>query len=265
MKNRTAYLPGFSHHLSGRAKQENALRLRVQSNALDGLAALVERFVPANIFEQAMGRERVFTPWVTFIAFLGQVLSRGSVCREAVRRVQVWRLARKLPVPSENSSAYCQARARLPVESLRAAHEQIGQWIERHTQERWHWCERSVKVLDGCGISMPDTEENRAQWPYAGGAEAGLRFPHCPDGRLVLFGHGSIDPVCDRLMESSRDSFSSPADWLDRSGRRGPHGPRILRMGPDGSAPTQGGGRSDAGASSAQTSGTNDGLGKAAT
>lgn len=72
MKNRTAYLPGFSHHLSGRAKQENARRLRVQSNALDGLAALVERFVPATIFEQAMGRERVFTPWVTFIAFSGK-------------------------------------------------------------------------------------------------------------------------------------------------------------------------------------------------
>ena len=33
-------------------------------------------------------RNRVYPPWVTFIAFLGQVLSRGSACREAVRRVQ---------------------------------------------------------------------------------------------------------------------------------------------------------------------------------
>lgn len=196
MQSSASYLPGFSHRLCGRRARSEATRLRGQSTALDGLAALVARFIPAEVFVPLAGqRERVFTPWVTFVAFLGQVLSRGSACREAVRRVQAWCVATKQAVPDESTSAYCQARARLPLESLRAAHEQLGGWIERHTQEAWRWCGRSVKVLDGCGISMPDTDENRARWPYAGCQQPGCGFPTAQlvglfclaTGRLVRF------------------------------------------------------------------------------
>ncbi len=59
----------------------------------------------------------------------------------------------------------------------RAAHDQLGGWIERHAKDAWQWCGRSVKVLDGCGLSMPDTDENRARWPYAGGQKPGCGFP----------------------------------------------------------------------------------------
>jgi DDE family transposase len=195
MDDLTAYLPGFSHRLAGRAAGNTARGLRTQSNTLDGLAALVSRFIPATLFESATQRTRVYTPWVTFVAFLGQVLSRGGACREAVRRVQAWSVARKTVVPDENTSAYCQARARLSLEALRAAHEQINQWIERHTQEAWRWCNRSIKVLDGSGISMPDTAQNRAHWPYAGGQKPGCGFPTAQlvglfclaTGRLVQF------------------------------------------------------------------------------
>src|SRR5207248_9388759 len=131
--------------------------LRRRADRLDGLAALVARFIPKEVFAAAEGtRERVYTPWVTFVAFLGQVLSRGSACREAVRRVQAWCVAERRTLPDENTSAYCQARARLTVETLRAAHEELGGWIERHSKDTWRWCQRAVKVLDGCGVSMPD-------------------------------------------------------------------------------------------------------------
>ena len=87
MTNLTPYLPGFSHRLCGRRVGNDAARLRVRSDQLDGLAALVARFIPTQVFTPEEGRrERVFTPWVIFIAFFGQVLSRGSACREAVRR-----------------------------------------------------------------------------------------------------------------------------------------------------------------------------------
>jgi hypothetical protein len=193
MSDLTAFLPGFSRSSGARRA---AAGLHAQSARLDGLASWVARFIPADLFAPSAGqRERVFTPWVTFIAFFGQVLSRGSTCREAVRRVQAWSVAGKRTPPDESTSAYCQARARLPLESLRAAHEKIGGWIERHTQEAGRWCERSVKVLDGCGISMPDTDENRAQYPYAGGQKPGCGFPTAQmvglfclaTGRLVRF------------------------------------------------------------------------------
>lgn len=153
-------------------------------------------FIPASVFTpSAEQRERVCTPWVTFVAFLGQVLTRGSACREAVRRVQAWCVVGRRSVPHESTSAYCQARARLPLESLASAHAALGDWMERRTKEAWRWCGRPVKVLDGTGISMPDTEENRARWPYASSQKPGCGFPTAQrvglfclaTGRLVRF------------------------------------------------------------------------------
>ncbi len=158
----TFYLPGFSHLLAGsRPRTQQSAK---ETNALDGLAALVARFISAEIFEPEDGqRRRVFPPWVTFIAFLGQVLSRGSSCRETVRRVQAWATASRKPVPDDNTSAYCQARSRLEVGTLREAHEALGTWFDKHQGELW--CGRSVKIFDGTGLSMPDTAENRRKWP----------------------------------------------------------------------------------------------------
>ena len=192
MSGNTLYLPGFSHLLSGSRPQ--AQKLKRQANSLDGLAALVGRFIPAEIFvPEAKQRRRVYTPWITFIAFLGQVLNRGSACREAVRRVQAWAAAGHRAVPDENTSAYCQARERLAVGTLEEAHEELGHWFEQHSGEAW--CGRSVKVIDGCGLTMPDTIENRKKWPYPGGQKRGCGFPAAQlvglfclaTGRLVRF------------------------------------------------------------------------------
>ena len=135
---KTMFLPGFSHQLAGRRSTAAAGEVRRRADRLDGLATMVGRFVPKEVFSLGEGaRERVYTPWVTFVAFLGQVLTRGSACREAVRRVQAWCVAERREVPDENSSGYCQARARLDVAALRAAHEELGAWMERHKQGTW--------------------------------------------------------------------------------------------------------------------------------
>jgi hypothetical protein len=73
-------------------------KLPGKARRLDGLARLVNEFVPPEIF--AGERERVYGPWVTFIAILGQVLHRGGTCRESVRRVQSWCVADRWPSPT---------------------------------------------------------------------------------------------------------------------------------------------------------------------
>ena len=57
--------------------------LQKKARSLDGLARLVGEFMAPEIF--AGERDRVYNSWVTFIAFLGQALTRGSSCREGVR------------------------------------------------------------------------------------------------------------------------------------------------------------------------------------
>ena len=126
------YLPGFSHRLCGRRPQPEAVRLREKADRLNGLAALVARFITKQVFGlDADQRDRIYTPWATFVAFLGQVLTRGSSCREAVRQVQAWRMAARRGVPNDKTGGYCQARGRLSLRKLRDAQERIGAWLEQ--------------------------------------------------------------------------------------------------------------------------------------
>jgi hypothetical protein len=183
MKINTLYLPGFSHRLCGGSVGRQAERLAGKALKLDGLAAVVSRFVPAKLFDGAGERERVFTPWITFCAFLGQVMQRGASCRDAVRRVQAWHLAAGSAVSVDGASGgYCQARGRLPVRVLRAAFEKLVRHGDSRARREDRWLGRTVKVLDGCGLSMPDTDANRAVYPYAGGQKPGCGFP---TGQLV--------------------------------------------------------------------------------
>ena len=109
----TYILPGSSHRLCVRRARSQTERLREKAEKLHGLAAVLARFVPRSVFATDEDeRDRIFNPWVTFVAFLGQVLTRGSTCREAVRRVQAWRAASKRSIPDDSTSAYCQARCR---------------------------------------------------------------------------------------------------------------------------------------------------------
>jgi hypothetical protein len=79
MMNNTLYLNGFSSRLMGRRGEAEVKALRAKAQKLDGFSALVGRFIPrARVAKQADGRDRVYTPWVTFCAFLAQVLDRGT-------------------------------------------------------------------------------------------------------------------------------------------------------------------------------------------
>ncbi len=84
MQINTLYLPGFCHRLCGRRGRAAANALTGQSAKLDGLAAVVARFIPAGLFAEAGQRDRIFTPWVTFCAFLGQVLAQPKGPAEGV-------------------------------------------------------------------------------------------------------------------------------------------------------------------------------------
>ena len=114
---------------------------------------------------------------VTFWAFLSQVMSPGSPCREIVRKVQAWHATRRLPVPGTSTGAYCQARARLPLQTLHDIHEHTATELQRGVSSQQLWLGRHVKVIDGTGVSMPDTPENQAVWPQSSNQAKGCGFP----------------------------------------------------------------------------------------
>ena len=63
---------------------------------------------------------------VTFWAFLSQTLDADGSCRRAVTRVQTLCSVLKLPLPDEDTGAYCTARARLPIKLLLRLHSHIA-------------------------------------------------------------------------------------------------------------------------------------------
>lgn len=122
-------------------------------------------------------RERVDTPDVVVRMFLLQALSDDSSCRNAVSKLIAERVARELPPCSPNTGSYCTARSRLPEELLRRLARRIGQRLAAGAEDAWLWKGRTVKVVDGTTVTMPDTEENQAQFPQPASQQRGLGFP----------------------------------------------------------------------------------------
>jgi hypothetical protein len=118
----------------------------------------------------------VYTPLVTFWAFLAQVASPERCCRAAVARVLAWLVGRGRRACNPTTGAYCKARARLP--------EAVPQRLARDTGRElhgaangWQWQGRRVKVVDGTTLSMPDTPANQRAYPQPPAQKPGLGFP----------------------------------------------------------------------------------------
>jgi hypothetical protein len=121
--------------------------------------------------------DRIFTPVVTLWTFLSQIHSDDPSCRAAVARLNAARVAQGLAPCSPLTGGYCKARQRLPETVLSRLVPVSGQRLQQQTPLAWHWHGRAVKIVDGSGLSMPDTEANQQEYPQPGSQKPGLGFP----------------------------------------------------------------------------------------
>src|SRR5450755_3582727 len=122
-------------------------------------------------------RERLYPPTVTLSMFMMQALNEDASCQRAVDGWAVQRAAEGLSVQSINTGAYCKARQRLPVEMVSALTRQTARLLCAQARAGWRWRGRCVKLVDGTGISMPDTEANQACYPQPSTQAPGVGFP----------------------------------------------------------------------------------------
>ena len=106
-------------------------------------------------------RERIYTPDVTFWAFLVQVLWQNASCAEAVKAVQTWFYdadsGRQI---SSNTASYAAARLRVSYFKLLAFFHFITQKATVISPENL-WYGRRFKKIDGTSFQLDDTEENQ--------------------------------------------------------------------------------------------------------
>ena len=122
-------------------------------------------------------RERIYPPLTTLGLFIGQSLSQNDACQDAVSRRLSERTAQGEPACSLNSGPYCKARQRLPLGLIRRLALTVGEALEHASPAGWKWRGRTVKLMDGTTISMPDTPSNQSEYPQSGVQAPGLGFP----------------------------------------------------------------------------------------
>jgi len=185
MKNMTLYLPGF--HLSTlRRRPRSAQQILVQKLAdlkqktFSHLVECFGQYIPKQLLQPAesgaLSRRRLFSKENTFWAFLSQVLDADGGCQEVVRKLQAFSALKTKSLQSSSTAAYCQARKKLEVSDLEA--------ILLHTSSRLRSKTddgalegRRVIVVDGTGLSMPDTVDNQRVWPQQKTQKLGCGFP----------------------------------------------------------------------------------------
>jgi len=182
----TPFFAGFHRLLFGRARRSAREQLQAQQRALEQaslcqLGTLCAPWVPARLLTPTdrgvHSRVRAYPRSLTFWAFLSQVLSPDSPCRETVRKIQAWYTARRRPRPASGTAAYCRARARLSREELLAVHHHTAEELPRRVTDDQLWCGRRVKVIDATGVSMPDTPSNQKAFPQPSNQKKGCGFP----------------------------------------------------------------------------------------
>lgn len=126
---------------------------------------------------RALWKGWIYTPAVTVWVFLSQCLSEDHSCRDAVGQLVAWRVALGLKPCSAKTGAYCTARAHLPEEACRQLARETGKRVEQESPQSWLWHGRKVRSVDGSTMTMPDTEENQAEYPQPSTQAPGCGFP----------------------------------------------------------------------------------------
>ena len=141
---------------------------------------------------KAPWNDRIFTPLVTLWVFLGQVLNADQSCRAAVARLVAHRVAQGRPPCSPETGAYCQARKRLPERFFAAVARLVGRNLDAQVDPRWLWKGRRVCLFDGSTVSMPDTPENRREYPLAYNQAPGTNFAIARIGAVISLSCGAV-------------------------------------------------------------------------
>ena len=185
MKTTTPFFAGFHiqtlgrKRLSAERKMMRELTL-LRQKSFSQLAECFSRFIPKALLQpsvdKAHSRRRVFSKENTFWAFFSQVIDADGGCKEVVRKIQAYATVNALKLPASSTSAYCQARKKLEQFELMNILRHTAQRLDS-MPERGFLKGRRVVVVDGTGISMPDTPANQAEWPQQRQQKEGCGFP----------------------------------------------------------------------------------------
>jgi hypothetical protein len=143
---------------------------RVSAHTLCQLETCLAPWVPPGLFPKAgageNSRDHHYTRWRTFWCMLWQGLNPGASGREVVRQLQALFDLEGGPTLSADDGAYCRARGRLPLGEFPKALAATARAVSELAPKPPVGLQgRTVKVVDGTALTLPDTPKNRAAYP----------------------------------------------------------------------------------------------------
>lgn len=141
-------------------------------------------------------RYNFYPPDITLWLFLSQVLGDETM-DAAVARLIASYAAQGKATPSSNTSAYSQARSKLPEAVIADLARNSAEPMAHELPSHWLFQDREVKLIDGTTVSMPDTAENQGDYPQPDSQKKGVGFPIA---RMVTVSSFATGMVLDLAM-----------------------------------------------------------------
>lgn len=145
--------------------------------------------------EGPCSRDRVFSLRLTFECLVWQALKPRTSCRDVVRAVQALFKSKGWGSVDDGSSAYVQARQRLPEERLLQALALTAQIADGRVAAQGHLRQRPVKVVDGSTSQLADTQMNQKRYPQPSSQKVGCGFPVLKFLPVFSLSSGAIQSV----------------------------------------------------------------------
>lgn len=188
----------------GKKKQTlNSVRKKVQAMVDSNELLFPKLFDDASVnvllqeldSEEVTRRVRVYSIPVTLSLFVQQVLSHGRGCKEIVTLLNQGRKAAGLSEVSTNTTSYCEARHRIPLQLIKKLTQQTAQLASSGTPENWRWRGHRVTLVDGLVVNAPDMPDNQEKYPQPSSQKAGLGFPQIRVCAAICLSTGVVTEV----------------------------------------------------------------------
>jgi hypothetical protein len=163
-------------------------------------------------------RDSFWSPSVTLLTFLLQVLSGEKTLRSAVAALLTQLAARGIEHrPSVDPSAYCQARRRLPLGVVGQLSDELASRMQTQVSEEYRWHGHRIVKVDGTTVSMPDTPGLQKAFPQPETQKPGCGFPIARLVVLFSWATGAvIREVAGNLHVAENNLFRAHyADWIE--------------------------------------------------
>lgn len=193
MSSRQFDFPAFGPKL---APMRAARQKLAKAKNLHSLESLASAWLPKETLLELASLPGKRLRWLpltlVFWACLNMVFHPGSPCREAQRSIQAWWKRRKRNWSNPCSSAFCAARARLPLDWLRRLWWRAADRLASATPTLPGCHGRRVLVADGTAVTAPDTYENQQEWPQPGSQKPGCGWPLINLVGIFCLGSGAL-------------------------------------------------------------------------